>query len=399
MTTQAQKLFTGKSLVAAGICGALAIAAFICWVFQQMNGLGITGMNNSNSWGLYITGFMFFVGLSAGGLIVASSAHVFNIEKFKPVALPAVICSTVCICLAAALVLIDLGGIARIWRMLTGLNIMSPLAWDMIIISCYLIINILDMVWLIKGDHRKVEVLSRIALPVAILVHSITAWIFGLEIAKEGWFTAILAPIFVASAMDSGLAILLIALAGLEKGKLFSTGSKLFTSLAGLLCVCIAVDAYFIGCELLTTAYNGTEGGNALLSVLFTGSTAPFFWFEIICGLLVPFCILVFAKNRANRKLVCVASTLVVLGVFCKRVWLLFSAFAHANISGAGGITLGTKAAQADPTAMWSIGGTYAPTAPEVVIFIGVIAFGVLAFMVLSKKLLPLWSEASSSKE
>ena len=122
------KLFAGKSLVAAGICIALAVVAFICWVLQQVNGLGTTGMNNSNSWGLYITAFMFFVGLSAGGLIVASSAHVFNIEKFKPVALPAVITSTVCICLAGAFVLIDLGGIARIWRMLTGLNLTSPLA-------------------------------------------------------------------------------------------------------------------------------------------------------------------------------------------------------------------------------------------------------------------------------
>ena len=387
------KLFSGKSLVAAGICIILVVAAFVCWVMQQINGLGITGMNNSNSWGLYITAFMFFVGLSAGGLIVASSAHVFNIEKFKPVALPAVITSTVCICLAGAFVLIDLGGITRIWRMLTGLNIVSPLAWDMIIITCYLIINILDMVWLMKGDERKVEVLSRIALPVAILVHSITAWIFGLEIAKEGWHTAILAPIFVASAMDSGLAILLIGLAALEKGKVFATSPKLFKSLAGLLCTCIAVDAYFIGCELLTTAYNGTEAGNALLSVMFTGSTAPFFWFEIIVGLLIPFCILVFSKNRANRKMVCIAGALVVLGVFCKRVWLLFSSFAHANVSGGAGITLGTKAAQTgDVYDMWSVMGTYAPTAPEIVIFIGVIAFGVLAYMVLSKKLLPKWN-------
>lgn len=391
MSSDTARLFSGKSLAVAGVCAVLTVAAFACWVFQQLNGLGVTGMNNSNSWGLYITAFMFFVGLSAGGLIVASSAHVFNIEKFKPVALPAVITSTVCICLAAAFVLIDLGGISRIWRMLTGLNLASPLAWDMIIITCYLVINILDMAWLIKGDHRKVEVLSRIALPVAILVHSITAWIFGLEIAKEGWYTAILAPIFVASAMDSGLAILLIGLAGLEKGKVFATSPKLFSSLAGLLCVCIAVDAYFIGCEILTTAYNGTEAGMALLAVMTTGSTAPFFWFEVVCGLLVPFCILVFAKNRAKRSLVCVACALVVLGVFCKRVWLLFSSFAHPNIAGAAGITTGSATAQADPTAMWALMGSYAPTVPELVIFAGVVAFGVLAFMVLAKKLLPLW--------
>ena len=57
-------------------------------------------------------------------------------------------------------------------------------------------------------------------LPVAILVHSVTAWIFGLEMAKEGWYSAIMAPIFVASAMDSGLALLLLALMGLNKSGL-----------------------------------------------------------------------------------------------------------------------------------------------------------------------------------
>ena len=196
------KLFAGKSLVAAGICIALAVVAFICWVLQQVNGLGTTGMNNSNSWGLYITLFMFFVGLSAGGLIVASSAHVFHIEAFKQVAVPAVIVSLVSICVAGMFVLVDLGGVQRIWRMLTGLNFTSPLAWDMIVITCYIVINVLDLVWLTKGDHRKVEVLSRVALPVAILVHSVTAWIFGLQIAKA-WYSAIMAPIFVASACDS----------------------------------------------------------------------------------------------------------------------------------------------------------------------------------------------------
>ena len=59
---------------------------FCAYVFQLTQGLCVTGMSNGVSWGLYITCFMFFVGLSAGGLIVASSAHVFHIESFKRVA-------------------------------------------------------------------------------------------------------------------------------------------------------------------------------------------------------------------------------------------------------------------------------------------------------------------------
>ncbi len=371
--------------------GALALVGIGVYVYQLMFGLGITGMNNSTSWGLYLTCFMFFVGLSAGGLIVASSASIFDIRKYKAVALPAVICSLVCICCAGICVLVDLGGIHRVWRMFTGLNFMSPLAWDMIVITCYLVINMVYLYFMCskKADPAKVAVVSRFALPVAILVHSVTAWIFGLEIAREAWNTAILAPIFVASALDSGLALLILSLFALKAKGVFDTSKELFTSLAGLLCTCIAVDAYFIGCEILTTAYNGTEGGMAVINTLLFGGTAPFFWFEVIFGLIAPFCLLVFAKNRQNMKVVGAASALVVAGVFCKRCWLMFTGFATPNIIGGNGITLGTVAAQQGGMAdMWSVMGVYAPTVPEVVITVGIFALGICAFTVLCHKLL-----------
>ncbi len=381
-------LFSGRSLAAIVVLAVVVVAAACCWVWQQMCGLGITGMNNSNSWGLYITAFMFFVGLSAGGLIVASSAHVFGIESFKRVSVPAVITSIVCICCAGAFVLIDLGGVARVWRMLVGLNFTSPLAWDMIVITCYLVINVLDLVWLVRGDERKVAVLSRVALPVAILVHSVTAWIFGLQIAKA-WYSAIMAPIFVASACDSGLALLLICLLALDRAGLFKFDRALMKSLAGLLATFIAVDAFFIGCECLTMGYPGAGEAGAL-AIMATGKTAPFFWAEIIGGLAIPFLMLVFARNRENPVLVVAASALVVIGVFCKRVWLLFTSFTVPNVYGGNGITLGTQAAQlGDAGDVWTLLGVYAPTLPEVVIFAGVICAGALAYLVLSKALLP----------
>ena len=206
-----------------GVLGALVVAGVAAWIYQLANGLGVTGMSNGVSWGLYIACFMFFVGLSAGGLIVASSASVFHIAEYKKVALPAIICSTVCICCAGMFVLIDMGGIQRVWRILVGPNPTSPLVWDVCVISCYLIINIVYLVFMCSkkpGAADRVSIVSRFALPIAILVHSVTAWIFGLQVAKE-WYTAIMAPIFVASAMDSGLALLLLALMGLNKSGVF----------------------------------------------------------------------------------------------------------------------------------------------------------------------------------
>lgn len=380
-----------KAKIAYGVLGVVTLIGIATWIYQLMGGLGVTGMNNSNSWGLYIICFMFMVGLSAGGLIVASSASVFHVTEYKKVALPAVILSTVCICMAGMFVLIDLGGIQRVWRIITGPNPTSPLFWDICIITCYLVINIVYLYFMTSkkpGAQDKVAIVSRFALPVAILVHSVTAWIFGLQIAKEGWYSAIMAPIFVASAMDSGLAMLLIALAALRRAGVFEVEQKLFSSLAGLLATCIAVDAYFIGCEVLTMAYPGAEGAQTL-ALMTSGPTAPFFWFEVVCGLIIPFCILVFSRNRQKTGLVLFAGALVVLGVFCKRCWLLLTSFFEPNISGANGITLGTQAAQQSGANIWTLTGTYAPTWPEIVIVIAVFALGVLAFMVMCSKLLP----------
>ena len=373
-----------------GVLGALVVAGVAAWIYQLANGLGVTGMSNGVSWGLYIACFMFFVGLSAGGLIVASSASVFHIAEYKKVALPAIICSTVCICCAGMFVLIDMGGIQRVWHILVGSNPTSPLVWDVCVISCYLIINIVYLVFMCSkkpGAADRVSIVSRFALPIAILVHSVTAWIFGLQVAKE-WYTAIMAPIFVASAMDSGLALLLLALMGLNKSGVFKVENKLISSLAGLLAVCIAVDAFFIGCECLTMAYPGAKGAEAL-TVMASGITAPFFWIEIIGGLLVPFLLMVFAKNRANMKLVSVACVLVVLGVFCKRIWLLFTSFYEFNIAGAPGVISGSSAARgASGVDVFAMLGTYAPTWVEIAVAVGVVSLGALAFIVMSRMLL-----------
>ncbi|WP_302935992.1 NrfD/PsrC family molybdoenzyme membrane anchor subunit [uncultured Senegalimassilia sp.] len=379
---------SAKGKAGAAVLVALMVIGFCAYVFQLTQGLCVTGMSNGVSWGLYITCFMFFVGLSAGGLIVASSAHVFHIESFKRVAMPAVITSTVCICCAGAFILIDLGGIQRIWNMFVHLNFTSPLAWDMCVITTYLVINILDIVWLRRGDERKVQILSYVALPVAILVHSVTAWIFGLEIAKEGWYSAIMAPIFVASAMDSGLALLMCVLAASKKAGVFDCGEKLFADLARLLATFIAVDAFFIGCELLTVAYPGAAGATELLGIMTSGATAPFFWFEVLGGLLVPFLLLASAKRRQRTGVVVAASALVMTGVLCKRVWLLFTSFTMTNVYGAPGISSGSTAARgADGFGMWALTGSYAPTPVEVAVVIAVVSFCILGIAVLSKKL------------
>ncbi|MDR2109558.1 MAG: polysulfide reductase NrfD [Coriobacteriales bacterium] len=368
------------------ILAVIALAGIAAWIYQLANGLAVTGMNNGTSWGLYITAFMFFVGLSAGGLIVASSAAVFGIKQYKQVAKPAVLLSLVCIIAAAAFVLIDLGGVQRVFNLIIHANFTSPLMWDVFVITVYLILNIAYLVLMGRGSsERSLTIVSRFALPTAILVHSVTAWIFGLQIAKVGWHSAILAPLFVTSALDSGLALLLIVLVVLNATGIFSTAKKLLSNLAGLLVVCVAVDAFMVACEILTMAYPAAHEESAILALLFTGSSAPLFWGEVILGLVVPFFLLVSRRTRENTAVVVVASLLVVAGVFLKRAWLLLTAFVPFNVAGAPGVSYGRS--ELAQTEVWTLLGTYAPTWVEVVVSCGVVALAALIYVLLARRL------------
>ena len=351
------------------VLAALVVVGLGCWVYQLIVGLSATGMNNGTSWGLYIISFMFFVGLSVGSLAVASVAYVFKVDRLKTIALPAVIISTVCIGAAGLFVLVDLGSIHRVWRMIIGANIVSPLVWDMCVITLCLIVDVLFLVYLIKGNERKTSIIARIALPCALLVITVDAWLFGLQIAKEGWYSAVLAPIFVASALDSGIALLLLALSALKKAGIYDIPQGLTALLAAALCVCISIDAFFILCELVTMAYPGTLGGEG--------------------GLIVPFCILVFAKNRQNSKLVIFSCVLVFVGVICKRIWLLLNAFVVPNIMGAPGIIWGSSAAtEATGVNSFAVVSSYMPSAAELLVCAGLVSLAILAFMALASKFL-----------
>ena len=86
--------------------------------------------------------------------------------------------------------------------------------------------------------------------------------------------------------------------------------------------------------------------------------------------------------------MVVAASALVMAGVLCKRVWLLFTSFTMTNVYGAPGISSGSTAARgADGFGMWALTGSYAPTPVEVAVVIAVVSFCILGIAVLSKKL------------
>lgn len=371
-------------LIAIGVCAALAVLALAMWVFQLTSGLVNTNMRHLDSWGLYLTNFMFFVGLSAGGLIISSVPKVFGVAGFGPISKIAIWLSIICTCLAGAFIVVDLGQPIRMWELFQFKNMRSPLLWDVCVIFSYLVISIVYLVLVNRYErgefgHVGMRAFATVALVLAVMVHSVTAWIFSLQVSHEFWNTALMAPWFVASALNSGLALVMIVCVALRKVGYLDFSQENLVKMAKFLGVFIAIDIYFFGCDVLTSAY-GNDGGREIVEMLFAGQLAPFFWTEIVGGIVAA--VICFTPKLRSTGMLMLAAALAILGVFCKRCQIMLGGFGIRNIDLPGTTVSGfdlTPAGQALSDAFsWM---TYFPSPLEFGIAFGVIALGVGAFL------------------
>ncbi|MDR1014916.1 MAG: polysulfide reductase NrfD [Coriobacteriales bacterium] len=378
-------------LVAIVVCAAVTVAGIGLWVFQSTSGLVNTNMRNLDSWGIYIILFMLFVGLSAGGLIISSVPKVFGIKGFGGISKVAIWCSICCTVLAVAFVVVDLGGPLRLWELAAYANMTSPLMWDIIVLTSYLVVSVVYLWATIRAEAGRVSqkalrALSAVALVCAVMVHTVTAWIFGLLQAHELWHTALLGPWFVSSALVSGLALVLLMALALRKAGRLALEQADITKMARLLGVFTAVDLYFFGCDLLTSGFPGAEGAS-IVALLTSGPLAPFFWCEVLAGVFAM--LVAFTPRLRTAPLIAAAAALSVLAILCKRVQLLVGGFQTPNIAYPT-VTSGPPLTDAG-AALASVGPAlvYIPSPLELGVAAGVFGLGAL-LLLLGLRLLPL---------
>ncbi|BDE95125.1 NrfD/PsrC family molybdoenzyme membrane anchor subunit [Raoultibacter timonensis] len=384
--------FGGKGLnVGIAVAAIVTVVGLVLWGVQLSGGLAQTGMRNFDSWGLYITCFMFLVGLSAGGLIISSVPKAFGMKGFGGISKVAVWTSVCCTVLAIGFVVVDLGQPLRLWELFAYSNLGSPLMWDIAVIAIYLILSVVYLWATLRAEAGKVSqkalrVVSVIALVCAVLVHSVTAWIFGLQQAHEFWYTALLAPWFVTSALVCGTALVLVVVIALSKAGYMELAQENVVKMAKMLGAFVCVDLYFFACDLLTSAFPGGSG-TEVVDMLVSGPLAPFFWVEIVgCALAAVVCFV--PKLRTNPLLVA-AGLLAIIGIFCKRVQLLVGGFQIPNIDYAGVMTQYSVTDWAAGMAGAYQGMVYWPTPLEFGVALGVFGLGAL-MLLLGLKFLPL---------
>jgi Ni/Fe-hydrogenase subunit HybB-like protein len=188
---------------------------------RVMYGLGgSTNLSDRFPWGLWI-GFDILcgVGLAAGGFTLAAVVHIFNLERYKPIARPAILTAFLGYVLVIVALMFDLGRPYRIWHALVMWNphsVMFEVAWCVMLYTTVLFLEFLPAVFERLGWKSPLKVLRVALIPLVILgvilstLHQSSLGSLYLIVPHKLhplWYTPLLPVLFYISAITAGLAM------------------------------------------------------------------------------------------------------------------------------------------------------------------------------------------------
>lgn len=313
---------------------ALLVLGLIGWALQLTGGLlAGSGMTNIFLWGLMIAMFAFMVGFGAGAQIVASAIFLTGREELMGLARTASAIGLACVGAAGIAILADLGAIRNILFMLTGLNFNSPLAWDMMAMTAFVILSVVQLV-MIARNSSQVKIWATLAGACAVVLQIIEGLLFSLQSAHAWWATPIMPIDFLAVAVVSGSALVLFI--ACMKG----TDSTGLAWLARLCAIAVAVHLVLALADLGLVALEGSPVSDGVLAAI--GGQLPLYVAELIlpaAGMIILFATMRSPKGTPKM----IASALIVVGILAHRLMLLYPAYnapsLYLTLSGTDSVT------------------------------------------------------------
>ncbi len=311
-------VFAGFSLV--GLLSTL-------WVMKY--GIGSTGMTARVPWGLQIVMAVYYIGLSAGSLVISGLYGVFGKKEYKPFARIAVYLATLFLIAGLLSILTDQGRLDRVFvEPFVHFNLQSMFSINPILYNGHILICLVYLWALFTERPRTTTVVATLAFGWAFCVHSGTGAIFGFG-ARVLYESPLLPASFVAAAMASGTALMIVMIVGLFKATNRPVDDALIVWLGRFLAICALVVLYFLFVENAYRAYV-VELREAARYFLFGGFHSLLFWIGLILfGLVVPMCILFNPRTGKSIPWLVLASSLVIFGVLCERYVIVLPGLTH----------------------------------------------------------------------
>ncbi|WP_461833283.1 NrfD/PsrC family molybdoenzyme membrane anchor subunit [Desulfothermus sp.] len=319
--------WTPGMLVATGFM----IAGIIVLAFRYTKGLGYTtNLSYSYPWGIWIAiDVASGVALAAGGFTTAFLAHILGKKFYKPITRPALLTAALGYTFVALGVFVDIGRSWAIWKPIIFQNHTSVLFEVGMCVMTYLTVLWIEFlpviaerygekISILKSLNKGLDKFMWIFIVLGVVLSCMHQSSLGtlLLIAPTKlsslWYTPILPLLFLTSAFAVGYPMVIvettIATSSLKLSSEMDILSKLSRIVIILLGIYIALklgDLIYRG--KFWNMFDGTGQSNSLL-------------IEIVFGAIVPWIMLLFDKVRNSRRLLFIASLLIVLGVLLNRI-------------------------------------------------------------------------------
>ena len=337
--------------LAAGTLAAIALWGAVAYYLQVRYGLGRTGLNRPEYWGIYIIDFVFFIGISHAGTLISAILRVSKAEWRRAITRSAEFITVLVLGFGAIQPIVDLGRPDRVLNVLFHAQLRSPLLWDVMSIGLYLTASTIYL-WVpmlpdlaiirdsgIKAPRfyrflaagyrdtpaqrarleRIIGVLAIVVIPIAVSVHTIIGWIFAMTL-RPMWHSTIFGPYFVMGATYSGIAAILIAMVILRRVYRLEQYFRPihFDYMGRLLLLFSLLWFYFTFAEYLTAFYGGEPAEMRTFWAKVWGPFAIPFWAMVLGCFVIPLALTSRRATRTPRGLL-VAGFAVVIGMWLER--------------------------------------------------------------------------------
>jgi Ni/Fe-hydrogenase subunit HybB-like protein len=312
-----------------GVLALLVLAGVYSTYLMCAKGIYLSGMTNRIPWGLQIIMAVYYIGLSAGSLVVSGLYGIFGKLEYKPFARMAAFLAMMFLIAGLLSIVTDQGRVDRvITKPFQFLNPTSMFSINPALYMGHIMICIIYLWALFNEKYRLTKVASVTVVCWALAVHTGTGAIFAF-VPRELYSSPLLPPSFVAAALSSGAALMIIIIVSLFRLTRRPLDRGLVIWLGRLLAVFIVVAMYVILIENAHRLYViGSRGAGRFF--LFEGLNAVLFWGGMmLVGSLIPALLLFNRKTGTTVPWIVFSSVLVVLGVLCERYLIVIPGLSH----------------------------------------------------------------------
>ena len=307
---------TSQFLALLGLGGLLVLGMLYAFFTLEHHGHVLTGMNNQIVWGLPHVFAVFLIVAASGVLNVASIGSVFGKQVYKARAPLSGMLALAMLAGGLAVLVLDLGRPDRLIVAMTHYNFKSIFAWNMIFYNGFFAIVGLYLLTLMD---RKLKIYSKPVGFVAFLwrlaLTTATGSIFGFLVARAGYNSALMAPMFIIMSFAYGLAAFLLVQTAMYLWNGLKLDDRILGRMKTLLAIFVAASLYFNIVFHVTNLYFAKQWEFEQFILLQGGTYTVLFWVgQIIVGGLVPLAILFSPAARTSMTLVSGAAILVILG-------------------------------------------------------------------------------------